>query len=66
VHLFTFGANKCVAVQTLPNNPPREENKSDTNKGRKKFEKTKTTIMDQRKKIINCVTEIEQKKHCLI
>jgi hypothetical protein len=26
-----------------------------------KFEKTKTNIIDQRKKIINCVTEIEQK-----
>ena len=30
-------------------------------KEEEKFEKTKTTIINQRKKIINCVTEIEQK-----
>ena len=30
-------------------------------KEEEKFEKTKTNIIDQRKKIINCVTEIEQK-----
>jgi hypothetical protein len=30
-------------------------------KEEEKYEKTKTTIIDQRKKIINCVTEIEQK-----
>jgi len=30
-------------------------------KEEEKFEKTKTIIIDQRKKIINCVTEIEQK-----
>ena len=30
-------------------------------KEEEKFEKTKTTIIDQRKKIINCVMEIEQK-----
>jgi hypothetical protein len=29
-------------------------------KKKEKFEKIKTTIIDQRKKIINCVTEIEQ------
>ena len=34
-------------------------------KEEEKFEKKKTNIIDQRKKIINCVTELEQ-KHSLI